>query len=185
MAIAKARRLTQTQCPTRPPNSLETMRNPSRGISNSFKDDLSNRRTLNNSFPLFDDNLINPTIHSIPMATFQPEVTDRQHDSSNSSSGGLREFLFPPLHEGEIIYERPPKVVAYAGQVFAASQISAQKNSNSERKASRSETAGRNSDSANTSLDWDYFDPRRRCASYDPSTETGHDGRKAVNVCWV
>ncbi|GFU63698.1 uncharacterized protein TNCV_1509761 [Trichonephila clavipes] len=171
----------------RPPNLLETLRNPSRAVSNSLKEDLPHRRTLSNTFPLNDDNLINLNLnrHNIPMATFRPEVADRRPDSSNSSSGGLREFLFPPRHDGEIIYERPPKVVAYAGQVFAASRIHTRTHSYPEQKTSRSETTGRNSDSVNTSLEWDYFEPRRRCASSDPSNATGFDGRKTVNVCWV
>lgn len=185
--IAVIRPKRQTQCPTRPPTLLETMRNPSRGVSNSFKEDLSNRRTLSNTFPLFDDNILNlnPNMPNIPMATFKPEVADRRHDSSNSSSGGLREFLFPPRHDGEIIYEKPPKVVAYAGQVFPTSRIKTRTNSHPERMTSRLEMAGQNSDSVNTSLEWDYFEPRRRCASSDPSNSTGFDGRKTVNVCWV
>ncbi|GFR02216.1 uncharacterized protein TNCT_644091 [Trichonephila clavata] len=184
IAVVRPRR--QTQSPTRPPNLLETLRNPSRAMSNSFKEDLPNRRTLSNTYPSLDDNLINfnPNRPNIPMATFRPDVADRRPDSSNSSSGGLREFLFPPRHDGEIIYERP-KVVAYAGQVFAASGIHTRTHSYPEQKASRSETTGRNSDSVNTSLEWDYFEPRRRCASSDPTNATGFDGRKTVNVCWV
>ncbi|GBL95765.1 hypothetical protein AVEN_699-1 [Araneus ventricosus] len=160
------------------------MRNASRAVSNSYKEECSNRRS--NQFPVFDNHGmgLNSNLQDIPMSTFKTEEERRQADSSNSSSGGLREFLFPSPHDGEIIYEPPPKVVAFAGQVFATPRARSRASSVTEPKASKFGTSAHSSDSVNTSMEWDYFETKGHRPS-NASSETGFDGRRAVNVCWV
>ncbi|KAF8764252.1 hypothetical protein HNY73_022345 [Argiope bruennichi] len=157
------------------------MRNASRAVSNSYKEEVSNRRS--NQFPVFDNHgmSLNSNEQGIPMSTFKTEEDGRCADSSNSSSGGLREFLFPSPHDGEIIYEPPPKVVAFAGQVFATPRARSRSSSVTEAKF---RTPALNSDSVNTSMEWDYFEPKRHRPS-NVSSETGFDGRRTVNICWV
>ncbi|GIY51634.1 uncharacterized protein CDAR_321501 [Caerostris darwini] len=115
------------------------------------------------------------------MSTFNPETEDRQADSSNSSPGGLREFLFPPRHDGEIIYKAPPSVVAFAGQVFSTSRAGYRANSVTEPKVPRPGAAARHSDPVNATMEWDYFESRRYSTS-EVSNEPGYNG---INICWV
>ncbi|CAL1284780.1 unnamed protein product [Larinioides sclopetarius] len=173
----------RAECP-RTPNLMGTLRNASRAVSNSYKEELSNRRS--NQFPVFDNHgmSLNSNLQDIPMSTFKTEEDGRRADSSNSSSGGLREFLFPSPHDGEIIYEPPPKVVAFAGKVFATPRARSRASSVIEPKVSKLGTSNRNSDSVNTSMEWDYFEPKSNRPS-NVSNETGFDGRRTVNICWV
>lgn len=118
---------------------------------------------------------------STPMATFVKTDGPRGSRANSSlSSAGLCEVLFPPKHEGEVIYQTPPpqrRLVTIAGRVYATPRPGV---SNPGR-VSRL----RRSVPHVASMEWDYFEPNR-CASASVSDEASQTDREnARDVCWV
>ncbi|KAG8181732.1 hypothetical protein JTE90_028271 [Oedothorax gibbosus] len=92
--------------------------------SNLNKVDLSNvRRGISNPAASFDDNEIdiNSNRQNIPMSMFRVNSGNMRADVSDSSAG-LCEVLFPQQHQGEVIRDPPPKVVAYAGRIYSTAR---------------------------------------------------------------
>lgn len=170
MLLQRTKRIPQDANPANVNDPLPTTR-----ASNTFKVESSNiRRGIVNPAASFEDNEtdINSNRQSIPMTTFR--VDNEQADSSESSTG-LCEVLFPQQHDGEVVREPPPKVVAFAGRVYATTRR------NSRPPEPQPSGSGTLHQSVNTTMEWDYHESRR----YGTSNDSEEDRRNTINICWV